>query len=89
MNKSDFIKAVAKSAELTQIDAGKFFEAFVNVVSDTLKAGEQIVLSGFGSFDIKDRAEREGINPQTGEHIHIAATKAPGFKFSPTFKETL
>ena len=81
MNQTELISAVAEQAGLSKADAGKALEALVNVVTDTLKQGDEVRISGFGTFGISERAERQGRNPQTGEAITIAASKS--VKFSP------
>ncbi len=86
MNKKEFIKAVAEKANFTQKDAGIAFEAFATTIAETLKAGEKISIDGFGTFEMKDRAAREGINPKTKEKVAIPAGKSPVFKFGASFK---
>ena len=81
MNQTELISAVAEQAGLSKADAGKALEALVNVVTDTLKQGDEVRISGFGTFGISERSERQGRNPQTGEAITIAASK--GAKFTP------
>ena len=87
MNKSEFIKAFADKANFTQKDAGVAFEAMVATVVETLKKGEKIAIAGFGSFELKQRAARNGINPLTKKAVKIAACKVPTFKFGNSFKE--
>ncbi len=86
MNKQQFIKAFADKANFTQKDAGLAFDAMVATIADTLKEGEKIQIAGFGSFEIKSRAARTGINPLTKEKVKIDATKNPVFKFGNSFK---
>jgi DNA-binding protein HU-beta len=80
MTKSELIKAIASQANLSKADAGLALDAFTKTIEATLKAGDSITLVGFGTFAVKDRAERTGRNPQTGLEITIAATKIPAFK---------
>ncbi|MDD4839241.1 MAG: HU family DNA-binding protein [Clostridia bacterium] len=87
MNKGEFIKAVAEKSDLSLKDAGVAFEAISNVVADALKKGEKIQIAGFGTFELRDKAERDGINPATGEKVKIAACKAPALKFGKAYKE--
>ena len=87
MNKSEFIKAFADKANFTQKDAGVAFEAMVATIVETLKKGEKIAIAGFGSFEVKERAARTGINPLTKQEIKIKACKVPSFKFGNSFKE--
>lgn len=87
MNKSEFIKAFADKANFTQKDAGIAFEAMVATIVETLKKGEKIAIAGFGSYEVKERAARTGINPLTKQEIKIKACKVPSFKFGNSFKE--
>lgn len=87
MNKGDFVKAVAEKADLSIKDAGAAFEAFSSVIADTLKKGDKIQIAGFGTFELKEKAAREGINPATGAKVSIAACKAPSLKFGKAYKE--
>ena len=87
MNKSEFIKAFADKANFTQKDAGIAFEAMVATIVETLKKGEKIAIAGFGSYEIKERGARKGINPLTKQEIKIKACKVPTFKFGNSFKE--
>ena len=80
MNKTEFIAAVAEKAEISKKDSEKALKAFVDVVAEQLKAGDKVQLVGFGTFEVSERAAREGRNPQTGETMTIAACKAPKFK---------
>ena len=80
MNKTEFIAAVAEKAEISKKDSEKALKAFVDVVAEQLKAGDKVQLVGFGTFEVSERAAREGRNPQTGETMKIAACKAPKFK---------
>ena len=76
MNKTEFIAAVAEKAEISKKDSEKALKAFVDVVAEQLKAGDKVQLVGFGTFEVSERAAREGRNPQTGETMTIAACKA-------------
>jgi len=87
MNKSEFIKAFAEKANFTQKDAGIAFEAMVATIVETLKKGEKIAIAGFGSYEVKTRGARTGINPLTKKEIKIKACKVPAFKFGNSFKE--
>ena len=89
MNKAELIAAVAENAELTKKDAEKALAAFTDVVADTLKNGDKIQLVGFGTFEVSERAAREGRNPQTGETMKIAACKAPKFKAGKALKDAI
>lgn len=89
MNKKELIAAMAEKAELTQKDAGKALDAFLVTVTEELVKGEKIQLTGFGNFEVTERAEREGRNPKTGETMKIAATKAPKFKAGKSLKDAV
>lgn len=89
MNKSELIEAVASKSELSKKDAEKAINAFTNVVSDTLVDGKKVQLVGFGSFEVVERAERQGRNPATNESMLIPASKAPKFKAAKALKEAV
>ena len=89
MNKTEFIAAVAEKAEISKKDSEKALKAFVDVVAEQLKAGDKVQLVGFGTFEVSERAAREGRNPQTGETITIAACKAPKFKAGKALKDAI
>jgi len=80
MNKADLIEAIAAETGFTKIDSKKVLDAFINATSGALKSGNKVVLVGFGTFSVSDRAARTGRNPQTGKKITIAAKKAVRFK---------
>mgnify|MGYP000492768463 CR=1 FL=1 len=85
MNKTELIAVVAEKAELSKKDAEKAIKAFTDAVSEELVKGGKIQLVGFGTFEVAERAAREGRNPKTGETMPIAASKTPKFK-APKFK---
>ena len=89
MNKTEFIAAVAEKAEISKKDSEKALKAFVDVVAEQLKAGDKVQLVGFGTFEVSERAAREGRNPQTGETVTIAACKAPKFKAGKALKDAI
>ena len=89
MNKTEFISAIAEKAELSKKDAEKALKAFTDVVEEELKKGEKIQLVGFGTFEVSERAAREGRNPQTGETMKIEACKAPKFKAGKALKDDI
>ena len=89
MNKTELIAAVAEKAELSKKDAAKAVAAVFAAIEDALKAGDKVQLIGFGTFEVKERAEREGRNPSTGETIKIAASKVPGFKAGAALKKSV
>ena len=87
MNKAELIAAVAENAELTKKDAEKAVKAFIDVVTDELKKGEKVQVVGFGTFEVAERAAREGRNPRTGETMTIEASKTPKFKAGKALKD--
>ena len=89
MNKQELIAAIAEKAEMEKDDAKKALNAFIEVVGDELKKGEKIQIIGFGTFEVSERAAREGRNPQTGETMEIKASKNPKFKAGKALKDSL
>lgn len=87
MNKTELVAAIAANTELSKKDADKALKAFIDVVSNELSKGEKVQLAGFGTFEVVERAAREGINPRTKETIQIPASKAPKFKAMKSLKE--
>ncbi len=86
MNKAEFIKAVADTANCTQKDAGIVFNAIIDTIVSELKKGEKIQIPGFGSFEIVNKAATTKINPLTKTTVKVAACKVPKFKFGKSFK---
>lgn len=89
MNKSELVAAMAEKTELSKKDAEKALKALVDVVTEELTKGEKIQLVGFGTFDIAERAAREGRNPQTGAAMKIPSSKAPRFKAGKALKDAV
>ncbi len=89
MTKRDIIEVVAKKANLTSKASRDSVQAFLNAIRDSLKRGEKVVITGFGTFSIRKRAPRPGRNPKTGDKITIAARKAPGFTAGKTLKKAV
>lgn len=89
MNKAELVTAIAERTELSKKDSEKALKAFIDVVTDELKKGEKIQLVGFGTFEVTERAAREGRNPQTGKTMTIAASKAPKFKAGKALKDVI
>ena len=87
MDKTELVSAIADRAEMTKKDAEKALTAFTEVVTKELKKGGKIQLVGFGTFEVSERAAREGRNPQTGDTMKIAASKAPKFKPGKALKD--
>ena len=86
MTKQEFIKAIAQRSGLTDRDAGKAVDAFLDTITDTLKSGGDVNFTGFGKFSAADRAARQGVNPRTGERVQIAATRVPKFSAGSQLK---
>ena len=89
MNKAELIAAIAAKTGETKKAAEETVNAFVSVVTDSLKNGEKVQLVGFGSFEVRKRAARKGRNPQTKEEIKIPASKAPVFKAGKALKDVV
>lgn len=89
MNKSELIQAIADEAELSKRAAAEFVDAFVSVVTQELKDGNDVTLVGFGKFYVVDKAERQGRNPKTGEALVIAAHTTPKFKAGTDLKKAV
>ncbi len=89
MTKADFISKVSEKTGFSKKDAEKAVNAFMDVVKEALKNGEKVSLVGFGTFEVVERAERKGRNPQTGAEITIAACKAPKFRAGKGLKEAV
>lgn len=87
MNKTELVAAMAEQTQLSKKDAEAALKAFTDVVSEELKKGEKVQLVGFGTFEVSERAAREGRNPQTGKTMKIAASKAPKFKAGKALKD--
>ncbi len=87
MNRTELAAAIADKTQLTKKDAEAALKAFMEVVGEELSKGEKIQLAGFGTFEVAERAAREGINPRTKEAITIPASKAPKFKAMKALKE--
>jgi DNA-binding protein HU-beta len=89
MNKAELIDEISKSADLTKADAGRALDGMIDAITIALKNGETVSLVGFGSFGVKERAERQGRNPQTGNTITIKAAKIPSFKAGKALKDAV
>ena len=89
MNKTELIAAVAQKAELSKKDAEKAVAAVFGGIEEALKAGEKVQLIGFGTFEVRERAAKEGRNPRTGETMTIPASKVPAFKAGKALKDSL
>ncbi|WP_026824201.1 HU family DNA-binding protein [Arsenophonus nasoniae] len=89
MNKTELINQIADKTSLTKKDSEKAVNAFIETVTEALKAGNDVQLIGFGSFQVKPRAARDGRNPKTGEPLKIAAANVPSFKAGQRLKEAV
>jgi len=89
MNKSDLIEAMADAADISKSAAGRALDGLTDAIAVALKEGESVSVIGFGTFAVKERAERMGRNPQTGEAIKIAASKTPSFKAGKALKDAV
>lgn len=89
MNKSQLTDKIAASADISKAAAGRVLDAFIGAVTDSLKDGEEVVLVGFGTFSVRDRAARTGRNPQTGETLTIPAGRVPGFRAGKVLKDAV
>ncbi|MBP3876398.1 MAG: HU family DNA-binding protein [Lachnospiraceae bacterium] len=89
MNKVELSAAIASETGLSRKDAEAAVKAFVDVVTSELQKGEKVQLVGFGTFEVSERAAREGRNPQTGETMTIEASKAPKFKAGKALKDAV
>lgn len=87
MNRTELVAAMAEKTQLSKKDADLALKAFIDVVSEEMKKGEKVQLVGFGTFEVSERAAREGRNPQTGESMTIAASKSPKFKAGKALKD--
>ena len=89
MNKEELVKEIAKSAKLSQKDAGEALEATMTTIQTAVSKGQKVTLVGFGTFEPRKRAARTGRNPQTGAAIKIAAKTVPAFSAGKKFKDAV
>ena len=89
MNKAELIDAVAKDGKMSKKDAAAAVDAVIKIVTNTLKKGDKVTLVGFGTWEVRKRAARKGVNPRTGEAIKIKATKVVAFKPGAAIKEAV
>ena len=87
MNRTELVAAMAEKTQLSKKDADLALKAFIDVVSEEMQKGEKVQLVGFGTFEVSERAAREGRNPQTGETMTISASKSPKFKAGKALKD--
>ncbi len=89
MTKADLIDVVAAGADISKSTAGNAIDSFTEAISETLKKGDKVSLTGFGTFTVSERKARIGRNPRTGESINIPASKSPKFSAGKVFKEAI
>lgn len=89
MNKTELIAAVAEKTDLSKKDADAAVSAVLGAITDALKAGDKIQLVGFGTFEVRNRAAKQGRNPRTGETMTVPASKVPAFKAGKALKNTV
>ncbi len=89
MNKAELVAAIAEKTELSKKDAEAALKAFTDVITEELNKGEKVTLVGFGTFEVSERGERTGRNPQTGAEMVIPASKAPKFKAGKALKDAI
>jgi DNA-binding protein HU-beta len=89
MNKRELVDAVASDKDLTKTEVEGVLDAVLENIVSALEGGNDVSIAGFGSFEVRERAARQGRNPQTGEQIDIAASKAPAFKSATAFKRRI
>jgi DNA-binding protein HU-beta len=89
MNKQELIENIAASADITKAAAGRALDSMIDSITGSLKNGDSVVLVGFGTFSVRDRAARMGRNPQTGEEIQIKAARVPAFKAGKALKDAV
>lgn len=89
MNKQEFVAAVAAKAGVSQVEAGRVVNATLDVITEAMKSGDDVVLTGFGKFEARSRGARSGINPLTKAPIKIAACKVPAFKAGKGLRDAI
>ncbi len=89
MNKNELVEQIAERSGLSKGQAGEALGATIETIEQTLAAGQEIAITGFGKFSVAHRDARQGINPATGERIQIAATKSPRFSAGAKLKEAV
>lgn len=89
MNKSELVDAAADKAEMSKSDVGEALDALLETITETVARGDKVSVTGFGTFERRERKARTGRNPQTGEEMQIEASKAPAFKAGKSFKDAV
>jgi DNA-binding protein HU-beta len=88
MNKNELVRAIANNLGITLKDAAIALDGTIDAITEGLNAGEKVQISGFGTFELKVKPARDGINPKTGEKIKIGETRLPAFKFGKAYKDS-
>ena len=89
MNKSELVYEVTNRLDVTRKEAEDVIDCFLDLIAENLTNGDKVVLSGFGTFEIRNRVSRSGVNPRTGERIDIPCQKTPAFKVGKILKDKL
>ena len=89
MKKTELIEAIAQKADVSKSQAQKYFDAFEQVVTDALKGGDEVQITGFGKFYVREQKARDGRNPQTGEKMRIPAQRVPTFSAGNSLKDSV
>ena len=89
MKKTELIGVIAQRADVPKSQAQKYFDAFEEVVTDALKGGDEVQITGFGKFYVREQKARDGRNPQTGEKMRVPAQKVPAFSAGNSLKESV
>jgi DNA-binding protein HU-beta len=89
MKKKELIERIAQEADVPVAEAQRHFAAFEEVVTEALKSGEEVQITGFGKFSVRERKAREGTNPQTGQKMKIAAQRVPAFSAGLALKQAV
>ncbi|MDO5124878.1 MAG: HU family DNA-binding protein [Ruminococcus sp.] len=89
MKKSEIISVIAEKTSSTKKDAEKCLNAVIDTITDALKKGEKVSITGFGTFEVRNRAAKDAINPATKTPIHVPAKKVPAFKAGKALKEAV
>ncbi len=89
MNKTQFVSSLAQKAKLTKADADRVLNNVLEIITEQLKGGDKVILTGFGTFSVGERAPRTGRNPQTGQPIDIPAARVPRFKAGKVLKDSV
>lgn len=89
MNKAELVEAAASSTGMRKTEMQAALEAILDTIADEVGRGNKVTLTGFGNFELRERAARTGRNPQTGAEIQVAASRAPAFKAGKAFKDAV